>query len=1008
MLFADAGFLEIAGVGLQGFFALVFFVMFSGIATAQDRPSQSVDRGVSAVKQQPVSYYKMIIEGRASHRPAVEKKKGIVLLPFAELAEALGGKYELDEKAHVFSYRRFQDGARFQVNLDTGATTVNGKSIGFLPDYRLIDVDQMMFPVNTAMVLTGVHADMQVAKKTIIVTLDDRLKVVSGFQVYVNGRRLSLLEPEPRAVGSVLLLPLRPVVKQLGDTLALDQSANTVTVTRVQDSSRISLNLLTGLVKVNGHVAGVSPDMGYADIDQLLLPSTAIETLTGTNVNIIPGSDQVHVDLDERLLGRVLPSQAVIDEARSTPLTLETVDFYTGNRVINYLETRQRFREFNTRFRYEMPDFVGNTDTLEPSWLALEYDSMTGYGGSIGDYNASRGELSGVDVSRFRGLSHYQPTDHGTYVATLGAPLSGSESRGDYSLPKFDGLVGGVRFYDKSKDWEAGLGYRETPSGRKRLVASHLWDWQSDADSDQDLSLHEDLDVGVFDSAAGGSNAGQDIDARGGLFLNYRPVRRVGLSAEARYEGKQFNQLDDLPFDGRAIKTERPATDIFTTSFGASYRLFDTTTVAARTHWQKRGLVETWERSTVTNTYSLSSQPIRNGPWFTVDYSDTTEKSPDADQVNSSQLSARATQQFKFGRLTITHRVRRRDEKEDVKVTTFVATANPWVKQLPKYASISLAPNLVGGQSGDNSWLRLGLTGDFESGRLFGPKLDLSVSAGHLEPLNPVDLGTDISRNADSGGGTTVEESATNYVSLSSRYRFNRNYQLETRYTTDFDNSDLFTLALRGHFGINRPRRYRLPLPGRGILKGQIFMDLNNDNIKEQNEPGFANARVGLRGTPYWLKTDADGYFTIHNLPQGSYSPMLDRKLLPINLMIKDEEQPVATIGEGKITEVSIPVIRSGQIRGRVYEDSNGDGIGEPNEPGREGIKLELSPGGFTTYTTLFGQYAFEMIPPGTYSLRVDREFVEQGVQTPPPVSVTIEAPDNMMQEVDMGLIVVH
>lgn len=1001
MLFFDAGGRGIAGNGLQGFLVLLTLVFFTSAAFGIEGGDPSA--GVSSLQQEPVSYYRVVVEGRASRRPALEVKKGVVLLPFAEISEALGGEYRLDRNENAFYYRRLQDGARFRVDLNTGATTVNGKSLGFLPDFKYIDTDQMMFPVNTAMVLTGVHADLQVPKKRVVLKLDDRLRAVSGFQVYVNGRRLPVLEPEPRAVGSVLLLPLRPVMKQLGDHLEVDQAASTITVTRVQDSSRIALNLLTGLVKVNGHVAGVTPNIGYADVDLLLLPSSAIETLTGTHINIIPGSDLIHIDLDDRLRGRVLPSQAVIDEARTTPLTLETVDFLTGNRVINYLETRQRFREFNSRFRYETPEFPGKTGDIDPSWLALEYDSMMGYGGSIGDYNASRSELSGVDVSRFRGLSHYQPADNGTYVATLGAPLSGSKSRGDYSVPEFDGLAAGLRYYDNGKTWEAGLGYRESSSGRKRAVASHLWDWQSSPEKYGDLSFHEDLDIGAFDG-----NEGREADARGGLFLNYRPVSRLGLNAEARYSGKQFNQFDDLPPDGELVITERPATDILTTSFGASYRLFDSTSVAVRTHWQKRGIVETWDGSTVTNTLSLSSQPIQNGPWFTVDYSETTETLPEADSVDSSRLSLRATQQFKHGRLTITHRVSKRDDKDNARVSTFVATANPWVKQLPKYASVSLAPNLVGGESDDNSWLRLGLTGDFQSGRLLGQKLDLSANAGHLEPLNPVDLGIDNTQSDGPGDSSVIKESATNYASVTSRYRFNRNVQLEAQYTSDFEDSDLFTLALRGHLSVNRPRRYRLPLPGRGILKGQIFMDLDNNNVKDEGEPGFSNAKVGLRGTPYWLKTDADGYFTIQNLPQGSYSPMLDRKLLPINLMIKDDERPMTTIAEGQITEVSLPVIRSGQIRGRVYEDSNADGIGEPNEPGIDGVKLTLMPGEFSTFTTLFGQYAFEMIPPGEYTLAVDPAFVQEGRQAPPPVTVTIQAPDSMMQEVDMGLTVLH
>ena len=92
--------------------------------------------------------------------------------------------------------------------------------------------------------------------------------------------------------------------------------------------------------------------------------------------------------------------------------------------------------------------------------------------------------------------------------------------------------------------------------------------------------------------------------------------------------------------------------------------------------------------------------------------------------------------------------------------------------------------------------------------------------------------------------------------------------------------------------------------------------------------------------------------------------------------MVAENAQPRVTIGEGRRTDVDIPLILSGQIRGTVFIDENENGSVDPGERRLEGhwVKLFLEEGGETRsiQTASFGQYGFENVAPGRYRILVN------------------------------------
>ena len=203
----------------------------------------------------------------------------------------------------------------------------------------------------------------------------------------------------------------------------------------------------------------------------------------------------------------------------------------------------------------------------------------------------------------------------------------------------------------------------------------------------------------------------------------------------------------------------------------------------------------------------------------------------------------------------------------------------------------------------------------------------------------------------------------------------------------------------------NPERRYRLPNQGTGVLTGFAFLDKNQDGLHQPGEPPLPGVAVWIRGRRLSLKTDRLGRFTIQNLRAGPYDLEVDLENLPLGLLPYEEHLPRLSVGDGKLTHVEIPMILSGQIRGFLYADDNGNGVREPSEEGLEGVKLVLDPGGQATYSTTFGQFAFDRLRSGMYQVEIEDGFLPEGLLLPEIEVLHISPEVELLQEVEIGLL---
>jgi uncharacterized repeat protein (TIGR01451 family) len=176
-------------------------------------------------------------------------------------------------------------------------------------------------------------------------------------------------------------------------------------------------------------------------------------------------------------------------------------------------------------------------------------------------------------------------------------------------------------------------------------------------------------------------------------------------------------------------------------------------------------------------------------------------------------------------------------------------------------------------------------------------------------------------------------------------------------------------------------------------LAGSVFIDANNDGVRQGGETGIAGVTITLSGTDdlgntvnLTTTTAADGSYSFGNLRPGTYSVMQTQ---PVGFI--DGLDAVGSLGgtlaNDNVSGISISENASGvdytfgelqgaSISGSVFDDRDNDGIRDPGENGIAGVTITLigtddlgGPVNLTTTTGADGSYSFDGLRPGTYTV---------------------------------------
>ncbi len=192
-----------------------------------------------------------------------------------------------------------------------------------------------------------------------------------------------------------------------------------------------------------------------------------------------------------------------------------------------------------------------------------------------------------------------------------------------------------------------------------------------------------------------------------------------------------------------------------------------------------------------------------------------------------------------------------------------------------------------------------------------------------------------------------------------------------------------------------------------GSLGDFVWDDLDRDGIQDDGEPGLRDVRLTLKDaggqTIAATATDPDGAYAFDGLCAGDYVVCVDESTLPdgympspcnvgddtldndcspkpVNLPMNDSHDPTNDFGYHRPC--------TGLIGDLVWEDTNGDGLQDDDEPGIAGVTVFLDSAGGdvldVTATDSLGIYLFRGLCAGDYVVRVDGGTLPPGLQPSP------------------------
>ncbi|OGV08464.1 MAG: hypothetical protein A2499_04710 [Stygiobacter sp. RIFOXYC12_FULL_38_8] len=191
-----------------------------------------------------------------------------------------------------------------------------------------------------------------------------------------------------------------------------------------------------------------------------------------------------------------------------------------------------------------------------------------------------------------------------------------------------------------------------------------------------------------------------------------------------------------------------------------------------------------------------------------------------------------------------------------------------------------------------------------------------------------------------------------------------------------------------------------------GSISGTKFNDVNGTGDQQySNEPGLPNWTINLTGpVTTSTTTDANGLYHFDNLPAGTYTVTETnqtgwQQIYPFS---PGSYTVVLSAGEIVISKNFANQIippSSGTICGIKYNDLNGNGIRDKEEPGLGDWQINIAgPVDRVVYTDRDGNFCFTNLPPGNYKIGEENQtgWTQTQPGSPSAYTVTLSAGQNI------------
>jgi hypothetical protein len=233
---------------------------------------------------------------------------------------------------------------------------------------------------------------------------------------------------------------------------------------------------------------------------------------------------------------------------------------------------------------------------------------------------------------------------------------------------------------------------------------------------------------------------------------------------------------------------------------------------------------------------------------------------------------------------------------------------------------------------------------------------------------------------------TTLSLSAGAEYNLFSDTTLNCSYEASNIDLTEQWSADDWSILLyvRHVFDIRTAEKW-----GRVLVS--VFEDENGNNIKDAREQGLKDVLAYIvkgRGT----KTNYSGEALIEQIVPGKREVRLNMRDLPADMIIKGALTQEVELEPLETEEVVFVVVTAGTIQGRIFVDTDNNGIFDKDiDLPLPNIRIFLSPGAKDTLSFSDGSYRFEYAYPGPRQVHIDTEWAPEEYRLISPQAQDVE-----------------
>ncbi|HEX9995785.1 MAG TPA: SdrD B-like domain-containing protein [Abditibacterium sp.] len=189
-----------------------------------------------------------------------------------------------------------------------------------------------------------------------------------------------------------------------------------------------------------------------------------------------------------------------------------------------------------------------------------------------------------------------------------------------------------------------------------------------------------------------------------------------------------------------------------------------------------------------------------------------------------------------------------------------------------------------------------------------------------------------------------------------------------------------------------------------GRIAGRVFDDGNNNGRWDEGEVAVAGVAVSLQNGVQ-TRTDSQGKYHFDDLVTRKYQVALVNKTLPLEFAVLSTiEAPIATVA-GQTTLVDFPAVRTGQIKGIIFEDNNRNGQQEAGETMLSGVMVQIEGSEVISFSNERGEFNLSNLPAQTWKISADTSSMDGDYETTASAPIEIKVvPNGVVTGVLLGV----